>query len=84
MWKVTELSPHTKCFAARAVCRIFFPRRDKFGVWTKEVGGAEAYVGCYTLHLLGGGGGGGGGENDTRGIPPLKYSPGCILTMVLN
>ena len=23
-------------------------------------GGAEAYVGCYTLHLLGGGGGGGG------------------------
>ena len=24
-------------------------------------GGAEAYVGCYTLHLLG------GGENDTRG-----------------
>ena len=30
----------------------------KFGVRTKEGGGAEAYVGCYTLHLLGGGGGG--------------------------
>ena len=32
-----------------------------------------AYVGCYTLHLLG------GGENDTRGgggqMPSLKYSP---------
>ena len=38
-------------------------------------GGAEAYVGCYTLHLL-------GGERMTQGggkcpsPPPLKYSPG--------
>ena len=30
----------------------------KFGERTRE--GAEAYVRCYTLHLL-------GGENDTRG-----------------
>ena len=39
----------------------------------KKRGGMEAYVRCYTLHLLGGG----GGENDTRGgkcpsRPPLN------------
>ena len=45
----------------------------KFGVRTKE-GGAEAYVRCYTLHLL-------GGARMTQGggkcpsPPPLKYSP---------
>ena len=31
----------------------------KFGVYMDKRGGAEAYVRCYTLHLLGGGGGGG-------------------------
>ena len=34
------------------------------GYGQKRGGGAEAYVRCYTLHLLGGGG---GGENDKRG-----------------
>ena len=37
--------------------------------------GAKAYVGCYTLHLLG------GGKNDTRGMPP---SLNTALAMVLN
>ena len=34
-------------------------------------GGAEAYVRCYTLHLLGGGMTQGG-----TNPPPLNYSPG--------
>ena len=38
----------------------------KFGVWTKEGGWAEAYVRCYTLHLLGGGRMTQGGGN----VPP--------------
>ena len=55
----------------------------KFGVWTKEGGGgggAEAYVGCYTLHLL-------GGENDTREgkcPSPLKYSPVPVVYWCLE
>ena len=45
--------------------------------YDKRGGREEAYVGCYTLHLLGGGGGGGelhkGGANAPP-RPPLKYS----------
>ena len=40
----------------------FFQGGANLGYGQKR--GAEAYVGYYTLHLLGGGG---GGENDTRG-----------------
>ena len=36
----------------RAVCRIFSKGGQIWG--TDKRGGAEAYVGCYTLHLLGG------------------------------
>ena len=43
---------------ARAVYRNFSKGGQIWGT-DKRGGGAEAYVGCYTLHLLGGGGGGG-------------------------
>ena len=38
----------------------FFQGGANLGYGQKRGGGAEAYVECYTLHLL-------GGENDTRG-----------------
>ena len=57
--------------------RKFFPGKEgKFGERTKEDGGGggvEAYVRCYTLHLLGGRQGGGGGG------APCKYSPAIII-----
>ena len=36
----------------------------------RQEGGTKAYVGCYTLHLLGGRRGGGGGK-----CPSPPYSP---------
>ena len=55
----------------------FFQGGAKFGVRTKEGGGgAEAYVECYTLHLLGGGGARmtQEGENAPPPPPPLPLN----------
>ena len=62
----------------------FFQGKGAWGqIWGTDKrggGGAEAYVRCYTLHLLGGGGGGGGGP---MALPaPLKYSPDNAGTIV--
>ena len=67
----------------RAVCRNF-SKGGQFGVQTKEGGGgAEAFVRCYTLHLLGGGvrmtQGGGGGKCPPR--PPLNTALVCMCVL---